>query len=105
MITRICNSDDWAVLNWHHAPRESGRVETACVQFKAFPQELQPEITSRVCRMIPLTIAGVLAPLSCAFGELRVVPRRNSFVPIGMKVYFFVIYLSEGERNNYERTT
>ncbi len=63
-------------------------MESACVQFQAFPHELQPEQYSRVCRVIPLTIPDVLASMSCAFGELRVVPRRKTFVPIGMRVYF-----------------
>ena len=48
------------------AVRESGRVESACVQCWAFSQELPPEMFSRAGRVMPLSIMGVDAPESCA---------------------------------------
>ena len=43
IFIKIDKSIDWVVLCWQHAHRESGMVETACAQHKAFPQELLPE--------------------------------------------------------------
>ena len=42
--------------------RESGMVESACVQYRAFSQELPPEIFSRDGRVTALTVYGVFAP-------------------------------------------
>ena len=46
--------------------RESGRVESAYVQCRAFSQELPPEHLSRAGRVMPLPIMGVDAPESGA---------------------------------------
>ncbi len=49
--------------------------------------------------MTALEVCGVIAPKSCAdgFSELRVVPRRRSFVPnVGTEDYFFVHNLLGG---------
>ncbi len=48
---------------------------------------------SRARRVMPLSIYGVFAPESAPSGELRVVPRRVSFVPIcGAEDYFFAFH-------------
>jgi len=45
-------------------------VGTACAQHRAFPQELRSEIFSRIGRVIPLSMTGVSAPMSCAIWRI-----------------------------------
>ena len=74
-------------------------VRAACAQHMAFPQELLPERISRVSRVIPLLILGVSAPKVRFISELRVVPRRKSFVPIwdGGLIFLSITCYQEGE--------
>ena len=95
IYSRYAKCCDWAALYWFAFFRESGRVESACVQCRAFSQELPPEHLSRAGRVMPLPIMGVDAPESCAAmsGELRVVPRKGCLSSrfIGMMGFFVAI--------------
>ena len=59
--------------------RESGMVKSACVQYRAFSQELPPEIYSRDGRVTALIVYGVLAPEKSVLRlqQMRVVPRKD----------------------------
>ena len=55
-------SNDRAALYWSCSFSESGMVEAASAQCRAFPRELPSENRSRNGRVIPLMIYGVSAP-------------------------------------------
>ena len=57
----MLKSDEWVALCYQHFVSESGMVRAAWVQYRAFPQELPPEIFSRDGRLIPLQILDVSA--------------------------------------------
>ena len=72
---------------------ESGMVGAAWVRYRAFPQELQPELSSRACRVIPLQICGVLAPKAYREnGKCGWYRGRNAFRPdCGMEGFYFLV--------------
>lgn len=76
-------------------------VRAACVQHWAFSRELPFEISVGRAGGSPLQIK-MFYIVSCAIGELRVVPRRQAFVPVWDEGIFFIRL--EGEYR-YEGTT